>query len=439
MCSTLYHGHRNTLTVEDDPILWGEALIISLSEREKILQAIHKGHMGISKCQDRVRYCVYWPRINSDIKCLVESHTTCQCHHPQEPQQLFQPILAPECPWQLLGADYFHFDRSEYLVVTDYYSKMPIIRRNPASQCNVSKTISVLKELFAEHSIPEVLHTDNGPQFANALFKKFATDWKFDHNTSSPMNPWSNGQAEAAMKTVKGLLTHSKCSGQDPYLALLEYHSIPINAHLHSPAEMLYQQVLCTTVPQWIRHTDPHANIECDHLNQCATQSIEYHNQQGCCKKPPFFASKTVSVLNDARTLWLPATIIHKANNGSYLVQIIGSGQYRHAHDHIWECHPDAVKPDTSNIGDVAPAASTSACATQVLGLPTAVATTTPTPVAPAATLQTPCKGLPAVHLPQWTQTPFTGGGLSQTCKVPAVLCQSTQSRKPPSRILEEI
>ena len=118
---------------------------------------------------------------------------------------------------------------------------MPIIRRIPASQCNASKTISVLKELFTEHVIPEVLCTDNNPQFANALFTKFATDWKFDHNTSSPKNPRSNGQAEAVMKTVKGLLTHAKCSGKHPHLALLAYGSIPIDAHLHSPAEMLYQ------------------------------------------------------------------------------------------------------------------------------------------------------------------------------------------------------
>ena len=156
---------------------------------------------------------------------------------------------------------------------------MPIIRRTPASQCNASKTISVLKELFAENGIPEVFHTENGPQFANVFFTEFETDWKFDHNTSSPRNPRSNGQAEAAIKPVKGLLTHAKCFGQDPYLALLAYHSMPINAHLHSPVEMLYQQVLCTTVPQWIRHTDLHANTEHDHLNQCATQSAECQDQ----------------------------------------------------------------------------------------------------------------------------------------------------------------
>ena len=223
--------------------------------------------MGISKCQNRARHCVYWPGINSDVKCLIKSCPTCQHHHPQELQQLFLPTLAQQCPWQHLGTDYFHFDGSEYLVVMDYYSKMPIIRRTPASKCNAFKTISVLKELFVEHGIPEVLHTDNGPQFANALFTDFAIDWMFAHHTSSPRNPRTNGQAESAIKTVKGLLTHAECSSKDPYLALLPYNSIPIDAHLCSPAKMLYQQVLCTTVPQWIRHTDPHANAECDHLN----------------------------------------------------------------------------------------------------------------------------------------------------------------------------
>ena len=112
--------------------------------------------------------------------------------------------------------------------------------------------------------------TDNDPQIANALFTEFATDWKVNHNTSSPRNPRSNGQAEAAIMTIKGLLTHAKCSGQNPCLALPAYCSMSIDAQLHSSAGMLYQHVLHSTVPQWIRHNDPHANAEHDHLNQCA-------------------------------------------------------------------------------------------------------------------------------------------------------------------------
>ena len=184
-----YHDHRNALTVEDCLALPGEALIIPPSEKG----AIHEGYMGISKCQNRDRNCVHWPGINSDIKYLVESCPICPDYCLQEPWQTLQPTSAPECPWQLLKTDNFHVDRSEYLVVTDYYSKMPIIRRIPASQCNAPKIISVLKELFAEHGILEVLCTNNGPQFASALFTKFVTDWQFDHNTSSPRNPRSNG------------------------------------------------------------------------------------------------------------------------------------------------------------------------------------------------------------------------------------------------------
>ena len=45
-------------------------------------------------------------------------------------------------------------------------------------------------------------------------------------------------------KLTKGLLTHAKYSGQGPYLALLAYRSTPIDAHLRSPAEMLYQRAI---------------------------------------------------------------------------------------------------------------------------------------------------------------------------------------------------
>ena len=66
-----------------------------------------------------------------------------------------------------------------------------------------------------------------------------------------------NGQAEAAMKIVKGLLSKAKYSGQDLHLALLAYRSTPIDAHLQSPAEMLYQRNIHTTLPQRIHHKDP--------------------------------------------------------------------------------------------------------------------------------------------------------------------------------------
>ena len=126
-----------------------------------MLLKIHEGHQGISKCQYRVQHCVYWPGINQDIKCTVESCATCQQHRPQEPRQPLKPTPAPNQPWQHISADFFSFDGSEYLVI--------VVRKMPPSQCNANKTISMLKELFSEHGIPETLRSDNGPQFANHI------------------------------------------------------------------------------------------------------------------------------------------------------------------------------------------------------------------------------------------------------------------------------
>ena len=262
-----YHTHRDVLTVEDGLILRGEALIISPPERKKVLASIHEGHMGISKCQYRARQCVYWPGINADIKRMVEACATCQRHHPQEPNQQLQPTPAPERPLQHLGADFMTFDGNEYLILVDYYSKMPIVQKMPISQCNMAKTIATLKEIFGEHGIPEIIHTDNGPQFSSHLFMEFTKEWNIDHELSSPRNPRRNGQAESAVKIIKGLLTQAKYSGQDPYLALLAYRSTSVDSHLRFPAEMLYWHTIRMTMPQRIRNKDLDANLDMEQLN----------------------------------------------------------------------------------------------------------------------------------------------------------------------------
>ena len=110
---------------------------------------------------------------------------------------------------------------------------------------------------------------------------------------------------------------------------------------------MLYQHTLCTTVPQRIRHKDPYAAAERERLEERATQSAVNHDRTGCRRKAPLYAGQSVSVINNDRTLWLPATVIRAADHCSYIVKVIGGAEYRRAQDHIRECHLDAVKPDT--------------------------------------------------------------------------------------------
>ena len=434
-----YHGQRDSLTVEDGLILRGEAIIVPPGERKKVLEQIHQGHLGTSKCQYRARQCVYWPGINKDIEQLVEACATCQRHRPQEPRQPLKPTPPPERPWQQLGADFMTYDGSEYLVIVDYYSKMPIVRKMPTSQCNSAKTITVLKELFAEHGIPEEIRSDNGPQFASHLFAEFTKDWNIKHSTSSPRNPRSNGQAESAVKIVKGLLTRAKCSGQDPYLALLAYRSTPVDSHLRSPAEMLYQRALRTTVPQRIRHKDPYAAAERERLEERATQSAADHDRTGCRRKAPLYAGQSVSVINNDRTLWLPATVVRAADHGSYIVKVIGGAEYRRARDHIRERHPDAVKPDTHPKVEVAGQPITTPSTSEAVQLQQAPTAPAVQPsVAPATPKQAAARSPTAATRTQ-RKTPVTTDVHPPTGRTDVAPRRSGRVSKAPQRLIEHM
>ena len=187
-----YHGQHDSLTVEDGLILCGEAIIIPLGGRKKVLEQIHQRHLGTSKCQYRARQCIYWPGINKDIKQQVEACTTYQRHWPQEPRQQLKPTPPPEQPWQQLKADFMTFDGSEYLVIVDYYSKMPVVWKMPTSQCNSARTITVLKELFAEHGIPKEIRSDNGSQFSSHLFAEFTKDWNIFIFSKESQEQWTS-------------------------------------------------------------------------------------------------------------------------------------------------------------------------------------------------------------------------------------------------------
>ena len=46
--------------------------------------------------------------------------------------------------------------------------------------------ITVMKDIFSPHGIPEELVSDNGTQYKSNLFCKFVTTWGIQHTTSSP-------------------------------------------------------------------------------------------------------------------------------------------------------------------------------------------------------------------------------------------------------------
>ena len=99
--------------------------------------------------------------------------------------------------------------------------------------------------MFSRHGIPEILRSDNRPQFYSYEMSDFASSYGFQQQTNSPHYPQSNGQAERAIQTVRRLLKKSS----DPYMALLIYRSTPLSWYEYSPAELLMGCRLRSNLP----------------------------------------------------------------------------------------------------------------------------------------------------------------------------------------------
>ena len=132
------------------------------------------------------------------------------CRHQQQPAERLLSTPFPERPWQRVSSDLFEWKKSNYLLVSDYYSRyIEVIELKTQTPHEV---INRLKSIFSRHGIPEILVSDNGTQYSSALFREFATEYGFTHLTSSPnyMYLQGNGAAERAVKTVKGMLKRMK-------------------------------------------------------------------------------------------------------------------------------------------------------------------------------------------------------------------------------------
>ena len=168
---------------------------------------------------------------------MVKACAPCQAHQVANTKETLIPYDVPKHAWHTLATDLFHWNGTDYMLIADLYSKFPTIRK--LTNMSSSSVINNLKGIFDEHGIPERLISDNDRQYSSEVFRVFSARYGFDHVTSSPLYPRSNGFIERTVQTVKKLFTKAKESGGDPHLAMLCLRTTPIYHNLPSPCELL--------------------------------------------------------------------------------------------------------------------------------------------------------------------------------------------------------
>ena len=142
--------------------------------------------------------------------------------------------------------------------------------------------ISHVKAIFGRFGIPRVVISDNGPQLSSTDFKNFAKSWDIEHKTSSPDYPKANGMAESAVKAVKHIFKKAYKMNEDPCLALLASRSAPSTNDILSPAQKLFQRVLCTPLPDFqslVSHKDPPVQLPAKFDQKLRRKQKEYHDR----------------------------------------------------------------------------------------------------------------------------------------------------------------
>ena len=187
-----------------------------------------------------------------------------------------------------------------------------------------SSIITALKAVFSRHGIPEVVKSDNGPQYSSHEFATFAKSYGFKHATSSPLYPQSNRQAERTVKTVKQLISQSN----DPYLTLMTYRATPLPWCDLSPSELYMGRKIRTPVPQ----TDHLLVPEWSYLPDFRESNAAFKGHQ----KKNFDMQHGVQIFQMTRKLEpVRGTVLTQANAPRSYVVSTPSGVVRRNRQHL--------------------------------------------------------------------------------------------------------
>ena len=247
-----YWSIRTHLSVEDDLIVYGCRLLIPAKMRRAVLALLHDSHQGLVRTKQRAQLTVYWPNMSHDIDNVISSCQMCQDRLPSHPKEPIATKPQPNRPFQEIAADFCTYAGNEYLIVVDCLSDWPEIVPM-YHNTTASRLTSALRAIFCRTGVPDTVWSDQGPQFTSKIFQDFATQWDFQHATSSPGYPQSNGKAEATVKSMKKLLqaawTGRHLDEDKLTRGLLQYRNTPSRKDGKSPAQKLYGKPIQDTLP----------------------------------------------------------------------------------------------------------------------------------------------------------------------------------------------
>ena len=336
-----YYNVRHELTMQNGLVFKDNRIVVPTSVRKDIIATVHRSHQGIQGCIRRAKDAVYWPLMNQEITDYVNQCSVCNTYRPEQCKEPLMPHAVPDRPWAKVGADLFELQGQHYLLLVDYYSNFFELARlgsNTRAMC----VIDAMRSQFARHGSPEVLVSDNGPQFACREFRTFTQLWDIEHVTSSPRYPQSNGQAERAIGTVKNLMKKALEDGSDVQLALQSFRNTVREGYSASPAQLLFSRRCRTSLPMQRTMLKPQLVVDVSRERKAMKDAQRLQYNKSSHQLAPIAPGSSIRMKLPNQDTWTLGECTKKLAKRSYLVTVNGQTyrRNRRALRVVNECPP---------------------------------------------------------------------------------------------------
>ena len=351
-----YYTVRDELTTQDGIVFKGYRCVIPKKLRRDIRQRLHATHTGLQSTLRRARECVYWPGMNSELKDYVSKCETCNMYQSSQPKEPLISHNLPTRPWEKIGCDIFTLGGNDYLCTVDYYSDYFEVDPLNGSK-DATAIIKKLKRHFSNHGIPDTVQTDNGPPFNSKQFENFGTQYGFDHTTSSPEYPQSNGKVENAVKIAKSLIKKTQHARGDFYLNLLNWRNTPTEGLGSSPAQRFLGRRTKTDIPVASKLLKPKIirDVVSKKTKKQAKQSHYY--DRNAKPLPPLCEGETVRFKQKRDSkVWQKAQVQKAVGIRSYQIITEDGREYRRNRQHLRKSAETFINiPQTASVPPLDP------------------------------------------------------------------------------------
>jgi uncharacterized protein YnzC (UPF0291/DUF896 family) len=177
-----YVSFRNELSFTDGVILRGDRIVIPHALRKSMLDKLHSSHLSITGTRRRAAECLFWPKMNNNIKDFISQCETCRSMEVANAKMPLAPHDIPDRSWSKVGVDLFTLSNVNYLILVDYFSGY--FEVDDLRDTLAMTVIRRMKYHFDRYGLPDVVVSENGPQFSYLEFRNFSE--AFDISNINP-------------------------------------------------------------------------------------------------------------------------------------------------------------------------------------------------------------------------------------------------------------